>query len=183
MPRSNSLAAINCTLAAAVLVAPWIGTLAGDPARAVRGESVPMQLFTFAWVFLAQVAAVAFILLVLTWCEYLGIRFIAARRKWRLTKAAAWQVCCHATIGWVAAALAPLLALAILYTLRIILNLPMGSVIDLRRYGLGFTSIGGMLAVGLPMAFALLGLFAYELLVHLGVRANKYAASLPSAVH
>jgi hypothetical protein len=178
MPRSNSLAVINCVLAAAVLVAPWIGTLAGDPARAARGESAALQAFTFAWVFVAQVAAVAFILLLLTWCEYLGIRFISARRKWRLTRAAAWQVCCHATIGWVAATLAPLIALAIIYTLRIVLNLPMGSVIDLRKYGIGYTSVGGMLAVALPIVFVVLGLFVYELLVHLGVRANRFAASL-----
>ena len=178
MPRSSSLALINCTLAAAVLVAPWVGTLVGDPARAVRGESAALQAFTVAWVFVAQVAAVAFILLMLTWCEYLGIRFIAARRRWRLTRAAAWQVCCHSTIGWVAATLAPLIALAIIYTLRIIVNLPMGSVIDLRRYGLGYTSVGGMLAVALPIVFVVLGLFLYELLVHLGVRANRFAASL-----
>jgi len=178
MLRSNSLAVINCLLAAVFLVAPWIGTLVGDPVRAVRGESLLVQAFTLAWVFAAQVAAVAFVLMVLTFCEYLGVRFIAARRRWRLTRAAAWQVCCHATIGWVAATLAPVFALAIIYTVRVLLNLPMGAVIDLRKYGFGVTSTGSLLAIVLPAVFVILGLFVYELLVHLGVRANRFAASL-----
>ena len=91
---STSLAALNCLVAGAILVAPWLGTPVGDPARAARGGSDLVVAFTYLWVFAAQTSAAGAVLLGLTWCEYAGIRFIAARRGWRLTKAGAWQVCC-----------------------------------------------------------------------------------------
>ena len=172
------LAALNCGMAGAILVAPWLGTPAGDPARAARGGSDLQVAFTYAWVFAAQTAAVGAVLLCLTWCEYAGIRFIAARRGWRLTRAGAWQVCCHATVGWLAVALAPLAGLAILHVLTSVLRLPLGGAIDLRRFGLPPTTWGDVLTIAIPAALALVGLFAYELLVHLGVRSNRYAARL-----
>jgi hypothetical protein len=176
--RSTVLAALNCVMAGAILVAPWLGTPAGDPARAARGGSDLQVAFTYAWVFAAQTAAVGAVLLCLTWCEYAGIRFIAARRGWRLTRAGAWQVCCHATVGWLAVALAPLAGLAILHVLTSVLRLPLGGAIDLRRFGLPPTTWGDVLTIAIPAVLALVGLFAYELLVHLGVRSNRYAARL-----
>ena len=178
-PRTSTLlATLNCLVAGAILVAPWLGTPAGDPARAARGGSDLHVAFTYLWVFAAQTAAVGALLLGLTWCEYAGIRFIAARRGWRLTKAGAWQVCCHATVGWLAMTLAPLTGLAILHVLTSVLRLPLGGVIDLRRFGLTSTTWGDVLTIALPTALLLVGLFIYELLVHLGVRVNRYAARL-----
>jgi hypothetical protein len=176
--RSTPLAALNCVLAGAILVAPWLGTPAGDPARAARGGSDLQVAFTYAWVFAAQTAAVGALLLCLTWCEYAGIRFIAARRGWRLTRAGGWQVCCHATVGWLAMALAPLAGLAILHVLTSVLRLPLGGAIDLRRFGFPPTTWGDVLTIAIPASLVLVGLFAYELLVHLGVRSNRYAARL-----
>ncbi len=173
---STSLAALNCLVAGAILVAPWLGTPVGDPARAARGGSDLVVAFTYLWVFAAQTSAAGAVLLGLTWCEYAGIRFIAARRGWRLTKAGAWQVCCHATVGWLAMALAPLAGLAILHVLTSVLRLPLGGAIDLRRVGLASTTWGDVLTIAIPAALLLVGLFAYELLVHLGVRMNRYAA-------
>ncbi len=172
------LATLNCLVAAAILVSPWLGTPAGDPARAVRGATDAQVAFTYLWVFAAQTAAVGAVLLFLTWCEYAGVRFIAARRGWRLTRAGAWQVCCHATVGWLALTLAPLAGLAILHVLTSVLRLPLGGAIDLRRFGLPSTTWSEVLTIAIPAVLSLVGLFLYELLVHLGVRGNRYAARL-----
>ena len=181
--RATSLATLNCLVAGAILVAPWLGIPAFDPARAAvsrdqGGVGDAAAAFTFVWVFVAQTAAVGAVLLGLTWGEYAGIRFIAARRGWRLTRAGAWQVCCHATVGWLAVALAPLIGLAVLHVLKSVLRLPLGGTIDLRRFGLPPTTWGDLLTLAIPTGLALVGLFAYELLVHLGVRSNRHAARL-----
>jgi hypothetical protein len=177
---ATKLAIANCLLAGALLVAPWVGTLAGDPARASRADGGLFHLFTLSWVFAAQAVAVGLGLLILTFGEYLGIRFIASRRQWRLIRPAAWQVCCHATIGWCFAAIGPAAGLGLVYLMRDVLKLPLGRLIDLRPWvpGLGFTSLGQVLTLLLPAACFIAGLFVYELLVHLGVRANRYAARL-----
>ncbi len=173
--------AVNTLLAGIVLVAPWTGTLVGDPSRTVRlsGLSSPGQeLLTFTLMFPLQALAVMGVLMLLTALEYLGIRFIAERRNWRLTKEAAWQVCCHASVGWIVLSLMPLLALAVMYILNIAAGGVFSRVMDLSRVGLGRVSLGTLIGGTLPVVGLILGLVAFEYLVHLGVRTCKYAATL-----
>jgi hypothetical protein len=50
------------------------------------------------------IAITAGVLWLLTWIEVAGVRFFHARRGWRVTRAVAWSVCAHASIGWVVGA-------------------------------------------------------------------------------
>jgi len=184
--RGLLLISINCLLAAVALVLPWTGTLIGDPVRTarlgslLRSASNPLrELFTISWVFPVQVAVVTAVLIGATYFEYLSIRFIASRRKWRLTRAGAWQVCAHASIGWLALALAPLFALAAMYVLRYVFPVTLSATLDLRPLGLNVTSIGTLLGWAVPLSLVVLGIFVFELLVHAGVMRCKYAATAP----
>ncbi len=180
-PRiARGLLAMNTLLAGVILIAPWTGTLLGDPARTVRlsGVSSPVrELLTFTLMFPLQACAVMGVLALLTYLEYLGIRFIARRRAWRLTDAGAWQVCCHASVGWIILSIMPLLALAISYILNIVAAGLLSKVIDLSQFQMGRVSLGTLIAGALPTAGLLIGLFAFEYLVHLGVRSCRYAAT------
>lgn len=179
-PRTGTgLMIVNCWLAGAVLVAPWTGTLVGDPARAARlsGLSSPArELLTFTFVFPLQALVVGAVLFLLTYLEYIGIRFIAGRRSWRLTRMGAWQVCSHASVGWLVLAVMPLLALAFTYILHYLFPGILGYVADLRNWGMSRFSIGSIVSGMLPLLGLLFGLLIFEYLVHLGVRANRYAA-------
>ena len=178
-PRGSTLLAIiNCCIAGFLLIDPWVGALVGDPVRAARTDGFTYYALTYIGTLAAETAAVAAILMLLTWVEYQGVRFIAARRKWRLTRAAAWQVCCHASVGWIIAAFAPLLALALLHILRSILHIPMGGTIDMRAWGFGFLYIGTLITPLMLFVFMTGGMLIYELLVHLGVRCCRFAATL-----
>lgn len=180
-----SLAIINCLLAAAMLVLPWAGTLIGDPVRSVRlsqtsrGLSSPArELLAFSWVVPIQILVVAALLLLGTLFEFIGIRFIAGRRRWKLTRAGAWQVCAHATVGWLGLALAPMFALAAMYVLQFVFPSTLAITVDLRRAGLGMTSVGTLLLWTVPLGLFIAGVFVFELLVHIGVGRCKHAATL-----
>jgi hypothetical protein len=174
----TGLLLINVAVAAVIIVAPWTGTLIGDPVRSSRGGGPLRELLTFGWVFPAQVAVVAAILLILTWIEYQGIRFFAARRGWRLTRVGAWQVCCHASVGWIVLGVAPLLAMALVYTVGTLLQVPLGRSLSVPSVPALRTSIGTAMSIGLPLLGVAAGLFVYEWLVHQGVRRCRYAATL-----
>jgi hypothetical protein len=175
----TTLLLANASAAGIVLIAPWSGTLIGDPIRSSRGGGPAMEFFTFGWVFPLQAAAVAACLVLLTGLEYAGIRFIAARRGWRLTRAGAWQVCCHASVGWIVMAMAPLVALAVVYTVGTLFQAPLGRQVSVPSASGVRASVGTVLGVGLPVLALFGGLFVYEWLVHVGVRRCRYAASLP----
>jgi len=178
-PRTGRwLAWLNITTAALIMVAPWTGTLIGDPIRTARGSGPLAELLTFTWFFPAQIAAITAVLYTMTLIEYHAIRFIAARRGWRLTRAAAWQVCAHATVGWIILGIAPVFAMAAVYVMRVVLAWPLGRQLDLRVYGLGHTSISTILSWLLPLIAIIAGVFVYELLVYLGVRKCRYAAAV-----
>ncbi|MBL9001088.1 MAG: hypothetical protein JNK25_08125 [Phycisphaerae bacterium] len=178
-PRGGaSLLVLNVLLAALLLAAPWTGTLIGDPIRGGRGGGPMRELLTFGWVFPAQVLGIAAFLVLLTMIEFAGIRFIAARRKWRLTRAGAWQVCCHASVGWIILGVAPLAGLALVYTLGVLLRVPLGRTFTIPATPGWRTSLGTVLGISLPIAGLVIGLLVYELLVHIGVRKCRYAATL-----
>jgi len=179
-PRSTSLAIINSIIAAFFLVDPWAGTLLRDPIRAIRGYGFRRQFLTALWAYPTYIFAVALLFMIATSTEYYGLRFIAARRGWRLSRAGAWQICCHATVGWLMLALLPVIALATLYSLRFVVELPMSATINLTSLGLGQPSIDTLLTIILPLLALFAGIFWYEYLVHLGIRQCRYATAVES---
>nr|HRJ50216.1 hypothetical protein [Phycisphaerales bacterium] len=115
----------------------------------------------------------------LTWIEHHGIRFMAARRGWRLTTDAAAQVCAHASIGWVIgpAAMTWLLsesrfdrwsaAFPDWWKIEPLGVIPLGAQSD-RFAGLGLSLLAGMIL--------------FEVLVYAGVRRCRWANPPGSAV-
>ncbi|MCC6425315.1 MAG: hypothetical protein IT435_00710 [Phycisphaerales bacterium] len=171
-----SLMLATLPLAGALLVAPWSGTLVGDPARAARAQGPLIQLLAYALVFPTQALLIAAILLSLTAIECRGILFFAKRRGWRLTPIAAWQICAHASAGWVVGAVVPLMAMAILWAA------PGGrpSLLDrlLARGGGSGTatySTGDAALAGIVGGSYVLGLLVFEILVYIGVRQCRFA--------
>lgn len=176
----RSLLAINLWLAGAMIADPWVGVLIGDPARAVRGQSGPVQFLVYAAMWIAQGLAVGAVLLALTYVEYVGVRFFAARRNWRLTRAAAWQVCAHASVGWMfCGALAGLLLYVLEVGVRLFGFSPTGTL-DLTNFGLGKVGVSSIVTNLGILALYFVGLLVFEYLVYRGVRACKYAATKPA---
>lgn len=179
--KGRGLLLLNVVVAAFFLVDPWTGVLVGDPARAARNTDRLSETITYAWVLGIQVGAAALILLVLTWVEGLGLRFFGARRGWRVTRDVASQVCAHASVGWIFAALFPLVALAL--STALVRNFPewggrfMNQRIDLSAFTpwAKRVSVGELVTLlGLVGGF-LGGLMVFEMLVYVGVRRCRYA--------
>jgi predicted RNA-binding Zn-ribbon protein involved in translation (DUF1610 family) len=173
--RSGRLLVINHVIAGAFLAAPWTGTLIGDPSRRARGSGFAIESAALLGMFIAQTLALTCVLLLLTWIEYRGIRFFAARRGWRLTPDAGWQICAHASYGWVLMGILPLVGMTLSFllgaaSLRGVIDLSPALPITIHVSSVVLTA---MIAGGL-----LIGLFGFEMLVYLGVRRCKYAASL-----
>lgn len=165
---------INLLLTSFLIADPLAGVLIGDPAR--RGG--PVNQWMAGLVSLpVQMACVWVGLFVLTWIECRGVRFFARKRGWRVTKDVSWQVCAHASIGWVLSGLVPLMFLATLYVLSTYLGVsPRGSIVI--RWGwfnagiVGWNEIVWM--TGMLMGYGS-GLLAFEILVYIGVRQCRYA--------
>ncbi len=161
VPGVGSLLAINLLASGALLALPWTGVWLYDPARGARGASgVLLQLASL----IAITLIAGLVLLFLTWIECLGIRFFAARRSWRLTRAMAWQVCAHASVGWLAAGPCVWAALLLTSTLA-------GS----RQTVAGIVSVRDLIGGGLIFTAILVGMLAFELLVYFGVRRCRCA--------
>ena len=161
MPGVRSLLSINLVASGALLALPWTGVWLYDPARGSRGVSGVLLQFAS----LAAITLVAgLVLLFLTWVECLGIRFFAARRSWRLTCAMAWQVCAHASVGWLAAGPCVWAALLLTSTLA-------GST----QMIAGIVSVRDLIGGGLIFTAILVGMLAFEVLVYLGVRQCRFA--------
>lgn len=173
--RAWLLAVVYCATAAFFLVLPWVGQLIGDPARNARGVGGPIL---HALSLLAWVIGTTLVLLTLTFVEYNGIRFIAARRKWRLTRAAAAQVCAHACVGWIFSGLLPFLFLAILTALQRLFKFSPSGHLDLSPYFSAKIPWSDITVVGGLVTSVFLGLFLFELLVYIGVRRCKFATTL-----
>ena len=177
-PSSGTgLLVINTLIAAAFLIDPWVGVIVGDPARSARMRGGLDGWAVVAGMWLAEVLLAAAVLWLLTGIEHAGIRFFARRRGWRLTPEAAWQVCCHASVGWVLVGVLPLLVLGGLQAvLRVFHAAPSnwGRVPVLG--GITWSNIwyGGSLLLAMGA-----GLLVFEWLVHVGVRKCRYAATAP----
>lgn len=171
--RSHGLLWMNLILAGALLAAPWTGTLVGDPARTYRNQGW-MGDAALLVSMVVQPAIGAGALWLLTYIEYLGIRFFARRRRWRLSKAAAWQVCAHASVGWIVMAALPFVVLAGFYSAQRFFDaVPNGTIGAGSAFGpisVNHVVTGG--ALGLSY---LGGMMVFETLVYVGVRQCRFA--------
>lgn len=170
------LLVINLVIAGLAIADPWVGALAGDPARGAwrlrQGSDAVRHLVTLA----VEGAIVAVVLFALTYVEYAGIRFFARTRGWRLTNAAAWQICAHASVGWILSGVLAIVSLAAMFTLVNLFGLAPTGEIDLNPSIPGKTGVYGLVGVAAPAAGYFAGLLVFEILVHAGVRQCKYAA-------
>jgi hypothetical protein len=179
-PRSGtSLLLINCFVAAIMIVDPWVGVIAGDPARAVRGASWLERWGVHGVMWLLEVALGALVLLVLTCIEWLGVRSIARLRGWRLTPEGAWQVVCHASVGWIVLGFLPTWVMALAFALLTNFGIAPSGSVDLNRLAPGAGSVSNYWLVhgGLVAGAVVVGLVTFELLVYVGVRRCKFAAT------
>lgn len=183
--RSRWLLVVNCTLTGLLTALPWTGVLIGDPSRGASGPLAPVLSVAMLLVWTLIVGAIVF---ALTMVEHAGIRFFAARRRWRLSRAAAWQVCGHASAGWLVAPVAAMAVLVALTTAVRFFGLSMAGVVRLRLgslFDLGAVSVGQLVSAGLLGASALAGVLVFETIVYVGVRACRFAnapgAGTPSA--
>jgi hypothetical protein len=171
-----ALLAANLLLAGAVIADPWVGATTFDPARSVRDFSNPRELALYAAAWLAASLLVALVLLALTLLELAGVRFFAARRGWRLTRAAALQICAHASIGWVLCGVLAIAAMVVPQVLIRYFHLALDQRWDLRPSIACTLDLQTILMVALPSAGYLAGLLIFECLVFRGVRSCRFAA-------
>ncbi|MDI1290006.1 MAG: hypothetical protein PSX37_08695 [bacterium] len=166
-------------IAGMLLVEPWTGTFIGDPLRNARAFDHPAAVAVYALSVVVRTLLAAAVLFLLTWVEVIGIRFIAEKRGWRIGRDAAWQICAHASVGWIAMALLGLLTLALLFTMSYLFGNSLGEwsgkTVDLNPYLRIRVSIGEMVGVGLTFGAYIVGLVIFESLVYAGVRRCCYA--------
>jgi hypothetical protein len=175
---------LNLLVAGFLIVDPWVGVLIGDPARGARTSGPVVGFLIKAGMLALETTGVALLFALLTWIEYRGVRFFARQRGWRLTKEAAWQVCCHASAGWILVGLLPLFGMSLMFAATYWLGWAPKGVIDLSG-ALGplvpLIGIQGLVTGVLTIGGALLGLLIFELLVYIGVRQCKFAATIGPA--
>lgn len=171
-----ALLAANLLLAGAVIADPWVGATTIDPARDVRDFSNLRELALYAAVWVAWSLFAALVLLALTFVEYAGLRFFAARRGWRLTRAATLQVCAHASIAWVLCGVLAIAAMVVPQILIRYFHLALDRRWDLRPSIAYTLALQTILMVAFPSAGYLAGLLIFEWLVFRGARACRFAA-------
>ena len=160
-----ALLAVNCVMAAMMLVAPWSGVFIGDP---LRGAAARGDASAALWVVPLQVLGVSALLAGLTALEWAGIQLVAKHRGWRLLPAAAWEVCAHASVGWVL--MGGLMWLSLAVWLNVSLFVP---GIRMGR--------DGVLMFGVPAFGLAAGLLVFEWLVWVGARACRFANAAEAA--
>jgi hypothetical protein len=181
-PKSGTgLLLINLYVAGFLVVDPWVGVLIGDPARGARGSGLVAEFAIKTLMLILETSAVALLLGLLTWIEFQGVRFFARQRGWRLTREGAWQVCCHASVGWILLGLLPLFGMAIMFASTYWLGWAPKGVIDLSGL-LGpmvpLIGVQGLVTGVLTLGGAILGLLVFETLVYVGIRQCKFAATI-----
>lgn len=157
----SGLLIINLLVSGLLVGSVWTGVLIGDPARHARTQT---GTGIFALSLVIQTAVIAAALWALTATEAVGLRFFGQRKGWRITWPVAWQVCSHASVGWIIAVL-----LSVIFHIAW-LNVSFFGVGAWAERHLGAT-------VHLIVAFGgfFLGLLVFETLAYTGVRQCRYS--------
>lgn len=164
---------VNCFIAAFFIADPWVGVLAGDPVRAAHGSGY--ELITRIAGYLAYVTAITLILIGLSALEVRGVLFFAKRHGWRLTSTAAWQVCAHASVGWIFCGVLSLLGMAALTALSLRTNIIPKRMIDFSPLINMRAAWHDVVAAVLFVGGYVVGMLIFETLVYLGVRQCRFA--------
>jgi predicted RNA-binding Zn-ribbon protein involved in translation (DUF1610 family) len=173
-PGAPTLISVNLLLAGLFMaIMPTARLLAGrDPVVAWAPKSGVLAGDARHWMtFLISlsIVLVTFVgLWTLTWIEIAGVRFFHTRRGWRITRRLAWNVCAHATVGWVVSG--ALIALGWgLIDLDIMLTSSARPVTVRSR-------VGDWMALPPVLGF-FVGMMIFEYRVYQGVRACRFANS------
>lgn len=164
---------VNCFIAAFFIADPWVGVLAGDPVRAAHGSGY--EFITRIAGYLAYITAITLILIGLSALEVRGVLFFAKRRGWRLTSTAAWQVCAHASVGWIFCGVLSLLGMAVLTALSLRTNIIPKRMIDFSPLINMRAAWHDVVAAVLFVGGYVVGMLIFETLVYLGVRQCRFA--------
>lgn len=176
-PGGGWLAGISMIAAGAIVADPWVGVWIKDPARNVDPMTSWSNLMRYGLSFTIGSAAAGAAFLLLTLIEYRGIRFFSARRGWRLTKVAAWQICAHASIAWILCGIFPLMLLALREASVRWLHYTPSGTLNLGP-AMPLVSVQDLIAGGGVLLGYFVGMMAFEMLVYIGVRKCRYAARL-----
>jgi hypothetical protein len=175
--RCDGLLLVNLVLAGIFVVAPWAGVFIGDVARDARGG--PWGSLVLLGVGFGEALAVAGLLFVACELVAFALRLYSRTRGWNLQRRVAWNIVCHASIGWVLMGLLPLLFLAAWYTVGTLLRVSVNGTVPGRAPGMQ-VSWDSVIGPGAAVTGLLLGaaIFAHCLLA--GARACKFAAGAKS---
>jgi hypothetical protein len=160
---------VNVAVCAVVIAALPVGRLLGGrhwmvPWAPKGGDFVgPSGAWWTLAVGLGTCAAVAGVLLLLTWIETAGVRFFHGGR---VTRDVAWSVCAHATYGWVVGAVLVTLGWGL-----IDLDIAIARAVRVPRLG---ARLGDWVAVP-PVAGFFIGMMVFEYRVYQGIRICRYA--------
>lgn len=165
--------AINCFIAAFFIADPWVGVLAGDPVRAAHGAG--NEILVRAAGYLGYTIAIMCALIGLSALEVRGVLFFAKRHGWRLTPTAAWQVCAHASVGWIFCGVLSLLGMAALTGLALRTNIIPKTEIDLSPFLSMRVAWHNAIATVLFIGGYIVGMLIFETLVYLGIRQCRFA--------
>lgn len=145
---------------------PGMASVTGQP-KVWTG--VGPRVFTLPDTRLLAVVSVAILpclLVSLTKIEALGVRFFGRQRGWRVTKTIAWNVCCHASIGWtVGCLLHALTPLGLIWGGKLLDLLPANTAI----------AVAVQYARWSPVVALFVGMLIFETLVYMGVRECRFA--------
>jgi hypothetical protein len=180
---ATGLLLINLFLAGALIAAPWTGVLIGDWSRSARGSG--FESLALLSSFAAQAIAIALVLYLLTILSISATIALARAREWRLTRRAAWNVACHASVGWLFTGLLPLFFLAIWYTLGTLLRIPVEGSVPGNPGGMHI-SWQSVLGAAAPIAGFALGTTFFLARLLTGARICRFATlprSNPSSTH
>ena len=167
----RALLVLNLGIAAVFLAHPLVGVLRFDPASGVHEIWTIRGLLAIGLSASVLWAAALVLFSALTMIEYLGIRFFAARRQWRLLPNAAMQICAHASCAWIVAALLTIVGLSLSSMLP-----QLGTTRAPATFWEEVVRAARFLLPGVPplIGFAI-GLIWFEWLVYKGVSSCKFA--------
>jgi predicted RNA-binding Zn-ribbon protein involved in translation (DUF1610 family) len=174
-PGWRTLLLIYLLVAATLFAAPWpeMGSIrAPFPSL---GPKVVYETARYVTGSVLNTAIALGVLFALTWIEVVGIRFFSARRGWRLSNAASWQIAAHSSMGWSLCGLLTLLGLATMTAIDRLSPSVWRYTLDLSWATLGVVSARNIALVVLPMGGFVAGMLVFESLVYIGVLRCRYA--------